>query len=111
MLIFRFTIATEVNDLKNHTLIELTKEVKTLNRQITTLKNELGANTRATGKNTIAIEGIASEIKELAKETGDWRKDDNKHHKGEENKDNTKIDKMQALEKAVKELVEVLQKK
>lgn len=97
--------------MKNHTLQELTKQVTELNLQISTLKTELGANTQATGKNTIAVEGITHGLKELAKETGAWREDDKQHHQTEDDKDQKKIEKMDALETAVKNLVTVLRQR
>lgn len=78
--------------------------------QITTLKNELAANTKATGHNTIAVEGITEGLKELAKETSGWRKDDRAHHEDEGNLDRQKIQKMVDLNHTVKQLVEVLKK-
>lgn len=50
--------------MKNHTLIELTKEINNLNGQITTLKHELAANTQANGHNTLAYESICKILKE-----------------------------------------------
>ncbi len=96
--------------MKNHTLTELTKEVNRLNLQITTLKNESAANTQAIGKNTIAVEAITKGLTQLAAQTGAWRKDDAKHHEKEGKLDAEKIQKMESLETALKELVSVLKK-
>lgn len=84
-------------NLKNHTIIELTNELNSLNRQITTLKDGLAANTQAVGFNTIAVEGITEGLKELAKETGAWREDDKHHHKEEKNLDEEKVRVMKEL--------------
>lgn len=91
-------------NLKNHTLIELTKKFEDLNLRIGTLRTALDANTQATGKNTIAVEGITNSLNSLAAETGSWRSDDKTHHEDEGNLDRQKI--------AVgKEIVEALKKK
>lgn len=84
-------------NLKNHTLIELTKKVEDLNSQLTNLKREVAANTQATGKNTIAVEGITSGLKELARQTGEWRDEDRKHHEEEGKLNKEKIGLMKGL--------------
>ncbi len=94
--------------LKNHTVIEFTKSIENLSVQITTLKNELAANTQAIGFNTTAVEKITGGLKDLAKETGGWRSDDREHHKNEGELDKQKIQKMEDLNKTVKELVKFL---
>ncbi len=92
--------------MKNHTLIELTKQVENLHGQMAVLRDSLAANTQSTGKNTIATEGITTGLKELASETGGWRSDDKEHHESEDDKDQKKIDKMDALNTTVSELVD-----
>ena len=80
--------------MKNHTLVELTKKVEGLNLQLNTLKNQMAVNTQATGHNTIAVEGITSGLKELAKQTGEWREEDKKHHEEEGKLNKEKIELM-----------------
>ncbi len=75
------------------------------------LKRELAANTKVIGDNTLAVEKITVGFEKLASHTGDWRKDDNKHHEKEGKLDKEKIEKMEALETAIKELIDVLKKK
>lgn len=84
--------------MKNDTIIEAT------------LKNQLAANAQAIGRNTIAVQKITEGLKQLAKETGEWRKDDKAHHKVENKLDEEKIEKMDSLDKSVKELIEFLSK-
>ena len=97
--------------MKNHTLIELTKKVGELNGQITVLKNEVAANTQATGHNTHAVEKITGGLKELARETGGWRKDDKEHHKGEAELDDKKIRKGTEIVRVIDKLTDALKKK
>ncbi len=96
--------------MKDHTIRALVKEVNHLNIQISTLKTELGATTQALGKNTLAVEGITKGFKDLASYTGEWRTDDNRHHKQEEKLDKEKIKNIKELNKIVKELVDFLKK-
>jgi len=97
--------------LKNHTLIELTKKVEEVNGRITILKNELAANTQAIGYSTHAVEKITEGLKGLAKETGDWRKDDKGHHEGEAELDEKKIRKGTEIVKAIDKLTSALKQK
>ncbi len=97
--------------LKNHTLIQLAKKVEALDNQMDTLKLELAANTQATEHNTIAVEGITQGLSELAKQTGDWRKDDAEHHQEESELNQQKIQEMLKLEQAVINLADTLNKK
>ena len=97
-------------NLKNHTVIDFTKSVEDFTQRLGTLRTALDANTQATGFNTVAVEGITKGLKELAKQTGDWRTDDKKHHEKEGKLDQEKIDKMEELTQTVKDLVEAIKK-
>ncbi len=103
--------------MKNHTVIELTKKVEELNSRLANLKLELAANTQAKGHNTHATEKnsemlgkLAMSLITLAKDTDNWRTEDKAHHKGENDLDKQKLEKIEALEKAVKDLVKAVGK-
>lgn len=81
---------------------ELEAAINTLNMNITTLTNALDANTQALGNNTLATGEITKAITTLSAGTGEWRQDDNRHHKAEEKLDQEKLD----LLKQVKEFLE-----
>lgn len=83
--------------MRDNTLKEFNRLLKDNNQISNVLKNELAANTQATGKNTQMIDNVRRELKDLAKETGDWRKSDIKHHVAEDKKDQKKLEKMDTL--------------
>ncbi len=67
------------------------KKKKNFTVYSSTLRHAIDANTQAQGKNTLAVEEITQGLKDLAKETGDWRKEDKKHHAIEKKKDDKKL--------------------